>query len=149
MRRSGRYLRYLSFLVALTTLAPCGFLLADEVDILSISRDFTSLPRSLIVVLPVPQPSKSGGKLEIADSLGRIMTEELVASLQRELPTAKVVASEGAPAQSEGLLSVDRSATPHPTGQCQVLRLTVPPPVRFLPLEGAGSTAPWRPRSSG
>jgi hypothetical protein len=85
-------------------LAPCGFLLADEVDILSISRDFTSVPRSLIIVLPVPQPSKSGGKLEIADSLGRIMTEELVASLQRELPTAKVVASEGVPEQSEGLV---------------------------------------------
>ena len=92
------------FLVALSCFATPGLFLADEVDVLSISHDYTSLPRSLIVVSPVPQPSKGGGKLEIAENLGRIMTEELIASLQRKLPTAKVVALDAAPAQREGLL---------------------------------------------
>lgn len=71
---------------------------------LAVSHDYASLPRNLIVVSPVPQPSKAGGKLQIAESLGRIMTEELIGSLQRELPTAKVVALDSAPAQPEGLV---------------------------------------------
>jgi hypothetical protein len=104
MRRTGRHLRLVSILLALAATATTGSLVADEVDVLLLSRDFTSLPRTLIIVSPVPQPAKAGGKLEIAERLGRIMTEELITSLQRELPAAKVVTSEVVPAQSEGLL---------------------------------------------
>lgn len=92
------------FYVALTCFATSGFIFADEVDVLAVSHDYTSLSRNLIVVSPVPQPSRAGGKLEIAESLGRIMTEELIGSLQRELPTAKVAALDAAPAQPEGLV---------------------------------------------
>ena len=92
----------LLIVVAWSTAA--GVALAEEVDVLAISRDYAALPRSLIVVSPVPQPSNSGGKSEIADSLGSIMTEELIGALQRELPTAKVVAPGAAPAEAEGLV---------------------------------------------
>lgn len=77
---------------------------AGEVDVLSVTHDFVSLPRTLIVVVPVPQPSKSDGKLQIADTLGTIMTEELAGALQRELPTAQVVSNASAPASASGLV---------------------------------------------
>src|SRR5438093_1475431 len=77
---------------------------AGEVDVLSVTHDFVSLPRTLIVVVPVPQPSKSDGKLQIADTLGTIMTEELAGALQRELPTAQVVPDASAPASASGLV---------------------------------------------
>jgi uncharacterized protein DUF4410/PEGA domain-containing protein len=92
------------FLVALACFVTSGLVHAEEVDVLAVSHDYASLPRNLIVVSPVPQPSKSGGKLEIAESLGRIMTEELIDALQRELPTAKAVSLDAAPAQLEGLV---------------------------------------------
>ncbi len=76
---------------------------ADEVDQLAIAHDFLSLPRTLIVVEDVPQPSPSKGKLEIADSLGRIMTEELVGALQRRMPTSSVIRANEAPASAAGL----------------------------------------------
>jgi len=77
---------------------------AGEVDILSISHDFQSLPRSLVVVGSVPQPPKSGGKLAIADDLGRIMTEELVAAIQRAIPTAKVLPASADASDQQALL---------------------------------------------
>ena len=104
MGRPYRNIGCTRLLVALTCFGASGLTLADEVDVLAVSHDYTSLPRNLIVVSPVPQPSKTGGKLEVAESLGRIMTEELSGAVQRELPTAKVVALNAAPAQPEGLL---------------------------------------------
>jgi Domain of unknown function (DUF4410)/PEGA domain len=104
MDRPGGHLGSLRLLVALICLAPSTIVLAEEIDVLAISHDYTSLPRNLIAVSPVPQPSKGEGKLEIAESLGRIMTEELIGSLQRELPAAKVVASDDVPTETEGLI---------------------------------------------
>jgi hypothetical protein len=78
MRTGARYIGAIPFLLALTLLATTGQALGDTVDVLALSHDFTSLPRTRIVVSPVPQPSKDEGKLEVAESLGRIMTEELV-----------------------------------------------------------------------
>ena len=92
------------FLVALACFVTPSLTLAEEVDVLAVSHDYASLPRDLVVVSPVPEPSKAGGKLEITDSLGRIMTEEFIGALQRELPTAKVVALDAAPSQPEGLV---------------------------------------------
>jgi len=92
------------FALALACGALAGLIYADEVDTLAIARDFATLPRASIVVVPVPQPPKGKGKLEIADSLGRIMTEELVAALQREMPEAKVVPPDAAPEPASGLI---------------------------------------------
>lgn len=103
MIRMARWMALASLLVVLA-LSASGDGFAEELDVLAISHDFTSLPRTVIYVAPVPQPPKGDGKLEIAESLGRIMTEELIAALKRELPAAKVVKLEGAPAQSEGLV---------------------------------------------
>src|SRR5712675_3528581 len=103
MIRTARRLGLVALLVVLT-LTATGSSFADEVDVLAMSHDFASLPRTVIDVAPVPQPPKGSGKLEIAGSLGRIMTEELIAALQRELPAARVVKLEGAPAQSEELI---------------------------------------------
>src|SRR5260221_5616635 len=77
---------------------------ASEVDVLAVTHDFVSLARPLIVIVPVPQPSKSDGKLQIAETLGTIMTEELVVAIQRELPTAKVVSDASVPASTPGLI---------------------------------------------
>ncbi len=104
MSRPNRNSGCTRLLVALTCFRAFSLTLADEVDILAVSHDYTSLPRSLIVVSPVPQPSNTGGKLEVAESLGRIMTEELIGAVQRGLPTAKVVALDAAPAQPDGLV---------------------------------------------
>ena len=104
MNRPGKYFRFVGPIVTLTWLASSGHTLADEVDVLAVSRDYSSLTRTSIVVSPVPQRSSSGGKLEVAESLGRIMTEELIAALQREMPAAKVRALDNAPAQPDELL---------------------------------------------
>lgn len=77
---------------------------ADEVDILTVSHDFQSLPRSVFVVTSVPQPSKPGGKLEIAASLGEIMTEELVAAIQKQIPSAKVLTDSADPPEQQALI---------------------------------------------
>jgi len=69
-----------------------------------VTHDYVSLPRTLIVVVPVPQPSKSDGKLQVAETLGTIMTEELVGAIQRELPTARVVSDASAHASTPGLV---------------------------------------------
>jgi len=81
---------------------------AGEVDVLAITHDYVSLPRTLIVVIPVPQPSKPDGKLQIAETLGTIMTEELVGAIQRELPTAHVVSNASASAAGSGLVVESR-----------------------------------------
>jgi hypothetical protein len=104
MSRRSRHLRCVRSLVSLTWLASSGLILADEVDVLAVSHDYSSLARTSIVISPVPQPSSGGGKLEVAESLGRIMTEELIGAVQRELPAAKVRALDAAPAQPDELL---------------------------------------------
>jgi hypothetical protein len=104
MTKATNYLHLVAVFAMLTCFAASGLIRADEVDSLAVSHDFSSLPRTQIIVSPVPQPAKDGGKLEIAETLGNIMTEELIASLQRELPTAKVIGSEAAAAQSHGLV---------------------------------------------
>lgn len=101
--KAPRYLAIAGF-AAILWLGATDSTLAEDVDVLAISHDFVSLPRTLIDVSPVPQPSNGGGKLEVAESLGRIMTEELIASLKRELPTAKVVALADVPVESEELV---------------------------------------------
>ncbi len=63
---------------------------ADEVDKLAISDDFLALPRTAVYVSDVPQPPNPQGKLQIAPNLGRIMTQELLAALERVLPAAAV-----------------------------------------------------------
>src|SRR2546425_1223670 len=100
-----RFLRYvISGVIVLGVANLSGQPDAGEVDVLAISHDFVSLPRALIVVVPVPQPAKSDGKLQIAENLGTIMTEELVGALRRELPTAQVVSDTSAPASAPGLV---------------------------------------------
>lgn len=77
---------------------------ADEVDELAISKDYTSLPRTIVVVPPVPQPAKPKGKLKIAESLGEIMTEELLGALRRQMPSAEIITTDAAPDSTEGLM---------------------------------------------
>src|SRR5207245_1274350 len=81
-----------------------GLFGSEPVDVLAISHDYLSLPRSLVVIAPVPQPPKPEGKLEIADHLGSIMTEELLGEIRHELRGASVVPADQAPATSEGLV---------------------------------------------
>ena len=90
--------------IALVVASLSTQLTAGEVDVLAVTHDFVSLPRNLIVVVPVPQPSKSDGKLPIAETLGTIMTEELAGALQRELPTAKILLDAPVHASASGLV---------------------------------------------
>jgi len=90
--------------LGLVILFASSTLTAGEVDVLAISSDFLSLPRTVISVVEVPQPPNQGGKLEIAPTLGRIMTDELVGALQREIPAGKIKAIDPKSVQPEGLV---------------------------------------------
>lgn len=91
------------FIVVASLLVPSAAI-CEPVDVLAISHDYGALLRTVIVVTPVPQPSKSNGKLEIAETLGAVMTDELVKALRNALPDANVVTSAEKVTQTGGLV---------------------------------------------
>lgn len=100
--RTRPTLRRTILFLALAVVTPG--VLAGEVDSLTISKDFLSLPRERVVVVEVPQPASPGGKLQLAPTMGAVMTQTLVSALQARLPNARVNASKDATAEPPGLL---------------------------------------------